>query len=59
MSGEIEILYERNLRIAIAEAVKKDRVETLRLAREVSERYFYDVSTSAGRVMKILEERAS
>ena len=55
MNGEIETLYERNLRIAIADALKKDRVETLRLAEQIAR----VTPTAATAIMKMLKERAS
>ena len=58
MNGEIETLYERNLRVAIAEAIKKDRAETLRLAEEVMAEFSKEYRPSANRLLSLLKERA-
>ena len=51
--GTVETMYERNLRINAAAAIKKDRADTLALAEAVAR----VTPAAAEEILKMLKER--
>lgn len=55
--NKVETLQESSLRKTIAEEIKKDRAQTLRLTKEVLRSFHSTYNPAAGKLIQLLEGR--